>query len=198
MRGRTEIPYQCQIWDEERALLEGLTAILSEGARVVNIGAWAGCSTVAILRGGRDIGDFHLYSIDIEPRLEEMEYAQECGLGNSTRFTQICGDSHVVGQNWLDNVHLVFVDGDHSSCKADIDAWEPHIAQEGYLLIHDYEAFLPGVTKAVNAWFAEAVKRGWRKVGKVDTIVAFKWGEPHPNLADRPFSLPAKFSRGQI
>lgn len=198
MKGRTEIPFQCQVWDQERAFLEGMVAILPEGARVVNIGAWAGCSTVAMLRGGRDIGDFHLYSVDIVPRPEEMEYAEECGLAEPTRFTQVCGDSDIVGQNWKGDLHLVFVDGDHSQCLADIQAWEPHILEDGYLLIHDYEAFLPDVTEAVGAWFKEAVLRGWRKTAKVDTLIAFRRGWPHPKLPTFPDSLPMKFAKGEI
>lgn len=197
MKGRTDIPFQCQVWDQERALLEGMVAILPEGSRVVNIGAWAGCSTVPMLRGSRDIGDFHLYSIDLEPRPEEMEYALECGLADPIRFTQICGDSKIVGQNWQGGVHLVFVDGDHSQCLEDIQAWEPHIFKDGYLIIHDYEAFLPAVTEAVDDWFREAVLRGWCKTAKVDTIVAFRRGWPHPCLADFPDSLPMKFARGE-
>lgn len=180
--------------------MEGLTAILPEGARVVNIGAWAGCSTVAMLRGARDIEDFHLYSVDIEPRPEEMEYVRDCGLVDPERFTQICGDSKVVGLMWTDHLDLVFVDGDHSydGCKGDIDVWGRVVAENGYLAIHDYEAFVPEVTRAVNAWFADAVKQAWRKVGKVDTIVAFKRGWPHANLPKFPDSLPMKFAKGEI
>lgn len=202
MIGRDEIPFPCAILDHERAFLEGLTAILPEGARVVNIGALSGCSAIAILRGGRDITDFHLYSIDIEARPTEMEYARRCGLADPGRFMQICGDSKVVGKRWLVPVHLVFVDGDHSyeACRGDIEAWEPHIAEGGYLVFHDYESYFDPVTQAVNDWFGEARKRGWMKVAKVDLSVAFKRGQFAEELSCHGVAdtAAARFMRGEV
>lgn len=188
MIGRDELIATTGILQHERAFLEGLTAILPEGARVVNIGAFTGSSAVAMLRGGRDIEDFHLWSIDIEPCPREMEYAEACGLADSQRFMQILGDSKVVGKRWLTKVDLVFIDGDHTyeGCKGDIDAWEPHVAEGGYLVLHDYEGptDIGLVTQAVNDWFGEARKRGWIKVAKVDISVAFQ----RDGLRPRPFS----------
>lgn len=178
MLGAREIPVPCGIFEDERAFLDGLMTILPEGARVINIGALAGCSAVAMLRGAADIEDFHLWSIDVEARPEEMQYARACGLADPMRFSQVCGDSKIVGCRWPSKVHLVFIDGDHSyeGCKGDIEAWEPHIVESGYLVVHDYESWFDFVTEAVDEWFREAKKRGWLKVAKVDVTVAFKRG----------------------
>jgi len=178
MIGALEIPVPCGIFEDERAFLDGLMTLLPEGGRVINIGALAGCSSVAMLRGARDIADFHLWSIDVKTRSQEMRYAEQCGLADPTRFTQICGDSKIVGRTWQSKVHLVFIDGDHSyeGCKGDIEAWEPHIVESGYLVVHDYESYFVFVTQAVDEWFGEAVKRGWYKVAKVDVSIAFKRG----------------------
>jgi predicted O-methyltransferase YrrM len=201
MKGRDEIPVPCAILDHERAFLEGLTAILPEGARVVNIGALSGCSTIAMLRGGRDIADFHLYSIDVKSQPRELRYARDCGLANPGRFTQICGDSKVVGKKWLTEVHLVFIDGDHSyeGCKGDIESWEPHIAEGGYLVFHDYESYIDSVTETIDDWFREAKKRDWMKVAKVDLSVVFKRGGFAERLAMHGISdtIAAKFMRGE-
>ena len=199
----------------ERAFLEGLTAILPERARVVNIGSYSGASTIAILRGARDIQDFHLWSIDIEPCPKEMEYAKDCGLADPQRFTQILGDSKVIGKGWLAPVHLVFVDGDHSyeGCKGDIEAWESHIVKDGYLVFHDYEGPLDvgSVTQTVNEWFEKAREQGWIKVAKVDISVAFQRDGLDPGeftvsrasrlvshwLALYPDTITGKFMRGE-
>ena len=198
MKGRDEIVRDCLIMVQERAFLEGLVAILPDGARVINIGAQSGCSTIAMLRGGRDIEDFYLYSIDIRPQPEEMEYALDCGLADPQRFGQICQDSKVVGQHWSEDIHLVFIDGDHSydGCMGDIEAWEPHIVEDGYLVFHDYGYANPSVTQAVDDWFEEAVRRGWYKIGRVDISVAFKWGKPDPRLPWHPDTITGKFMRG--
>ena len=179
MKGRDEVVGSAAILQHERAFLEGLTAILPEGARVVNIGSYSGASTIAILRGARDIQDFRLSSIDIEPCPVEWQYAEVCGLADPRRFTQIVGDSKVIGKKWQAPLHLVFIDGDHTyeGCKADIEAWEPYIVENGYLMIHDYEGptNIGLVTQAVNEWFDEARKREWIKVAKVDISVVFQW-----------------------
>lgn len=215
MKGRDEIPGNTGILELERAFLEGLTAILPEGARVINIGAFSGSSSVAILRGARDIKDFHLWSIDIMPCLGEWEYAKACGLADPDRFMQILGDSKVVGKRWLTKVHLVFIDGDHSyeGCKGDIEAWEPHVAEGGYLVLHDYEgpAAIGLATAAINDWFGEARKRGWIKVAKVDISVVFQWDGLGPKsfsvarassvlsdwLGMYPDTITGKFMRGE-
>lgn len=203
MIGAAEIPVPCGIFEDERAFLEGLMTILPEGAKVINIGALAGCSSVAMLRGARDINDFHLWSIDIEARPREMLYAEQCGLADPMRFTQVCEDSKVVGQRWPSKVHLVFIDGDHSyeGCKGDIEAWEPHIVESGYLVIHDYESYFVHVTQAVDEWFGEARKRGWMKVAKVDVTIAFKRGGLGVHFSQwfamNPKTVTARFMRGE-
>ena len=194
MKGRDEIPGNTAILQHERAFLEGLTAILPERARVINIGGFSGSSSVAILRGARDIKDFHLWSIDTMPCPGEWKYAKACGLADPQRFMQILEDSKVVGKRWLGKVHLVFIDGDHSyeGCRGDIEAWEPHVAEGGYLVLHDYEGpiNIGRVTQTVNEWFDEAKERGWIKIAKVDISVAFQ----RDGLRPRPFSV-ARASR---
>lgn len=198
MKGRDEITDRCMVWPQERAFLCGLVDSLPEGARVVNIGGESGCSTVALLRGGRDIADFRLYAIDILPRPDEAQYARDCGLADPERFIQIQQDSKVIGEGWLARVHLVFIDGDYSyrGCLGDLRAWEPNVAAGGYILVHNYQWVYPtGVTRAVDEWFAEARIKGWLRIGRIDLTVIFKNGEPSPPFhAETPVG---KYMRGE-
>ena len=109
----------------------------------------------------------------------------------------------MVGTKWPEWVHLVFVDGDHSleGCNGDIQAWGRLVAEGGYLVVHDYESYIPSVIQAVDTWFGDARKRGWIKVAKVGISVAFKrgglgvlfseWFETHPK------TVSGKFMRGE-
>jgi len=198
MIGRTKVPLACGMWMQERGFLEGLTAMLPEGARIVNIGAAAGTSTVAILRGARDIRDFHVWSIDIMACPGETGYVRDCGLSNPRRYTQVVGDSGEVGMAWNIPLDLVFVDGCHNQegVGRDIKAWAPHVKAMGLLVFHDYDHVWPGVTNTVDEWFEEAVKRGWRKIGRVSITVAFLHGEPNYHLAKIPDSGFNHWSRG--
>lgn len=72
-----------------------------------------------------------------------------------TNFIQ--GNSQEVAKNWGKKIDVLFIDGDHSykGCKADIDAWYPHMAKGGVMLFHDCDDTSPGVVKAVKE-FARA------------------------------------------
>lgn len=62
------------------------------------------------------------------------------------------GDSSLMSGAWAQGtINVLFIDGDHSyeGCKADIDAWYPHMAPKGVMLFHDCDASSPGVEKAV-------------------------------------------------
>lgn len=70
----------------------------------------------------------------------------------------IRGDSVVVARMWSDKnrINVLFIDGDHSyeGCKADINAWYPHMAKDGVMLFHDHDGTSPGVVKAVAEFVA--------------------------------------------
>jgi hypothetical protein len=71
-----------------------------------------------------------------------------------TTFYQ--GDSVEVAKNYKDGkIDVLFIDGDHSypGCHRDIEAWIPHLKENGVILFHDCDESSPGVMWAV----AEAV-----------------------------------------
>lgn len=75
-----------------------------------------------------------------------------------TRFLR--GDSIELAKTWEGEIDVIFIDADHSyeGCKADIDAWYPHMTKDGVMLFHDCDASSPGVEKAV-AEFASAINK---------------------------------------
>lgn len=63
------------------------------------------------------------------------------------------GDSPSIAKYWdRGEINVLFIDGDHSyeGCKADIDAWYPHMAKKGVMLFHDADETSPGVVQAIE------------------------------------------------
>ena len=50
---------------------------------------------------------------------------------------------------------IIFIDAEHDydGCKADIQAWWPHLAKDGWMMGHDYSRMFPGVVQAVDEMF---------------------------------------------
>lgn len=146
--------------DELPALKELVTWLPNQNPLVINIGAGAGTSGLAIMEARPDS---HLITIDITDAsspfgcLEaERDVFRRAGYLHTlyTRWIQIHHDSSKVGREWVllgndpldrtnpftKNPDMVFVDGEHSyeGCKADIEAWLPLIKPGGIIAVHDY------------------------------------------------------------
>lgn len=144
----------------ELPLLKGLVQSLPEKPFVVNIGAGAGTSGLAIMESRADV---MLLTIDITDAsspfgcLEaERDVMKRAGFAHEWdhRWFQLLADSAEVPALWgkgfirghgayLDffkMIDMVFVDGDHSyeGCKADILGWMPLIREGGIMAVHDY------------------------------------------------------------
>lgn len=94
-----------------------------------------------------------VYGVDlIDPPIKEVEGAV---------FIQ--GDSATIASTWTKTVDVIFIDGNHSyeGCKADIDAWLPHMAKNGVMLFHDCDANGPGVERAVKELGEQVKKTVW-------------------------------------
>lgn len=63
-------------------------------------------------------------------------------------------DSLELAKRYERKISVLFIDGNHSydGCKADIEAWLPHMKKGGVVLFHDYDITSPGVIKAVDEW----------------------------------------------
>ncbi len=132
--------------------IKTIVNLLPPNPYVVNIGAGAGTSGLAIMEARSDV---HLTTID--KTLESHPYGCLEGeyqvLMNSGilpdaghRYSQIHGDSKEVGKHWKNGnnnqlADFVFVDGDHSyeGVRGDISIWLNNINIDGYMAVHDYK-----------------------------------------------------------
>lgn len=134
------------LFPDELPALQRHVLSLPPNPVVVNIGAGAGTSALAILESRPDVT---LHSVDVTLEdspfgclYAEKRVCEQAGVGG--RLTQHHGDSKEVGAGWLASgyplVDLVFVDGDHSyeGCAGDILEWSRNLKPNGLLLIHDY------------------------------------------------------------
>lgn len=149
------------LYPAEVPALKSLVAQLPPNPLVVNIGAGAGTSGLAIIETRPDVV---LVTIDITDAsspfgcLEaERDVMNRAGYASiwQKRWWQIRGDSKVVGKAWRDTTiyveffraafkgaapDMIFVDGDHGyeGCKGDIEVWFPLLKDGGIMAIHDY------------------------------------------------------------
>jgi predicted O-methyltransferase YrrM len=153
--------------EAEVMLLQDVAIDLPINPMVVNIGAGVGTSTAAILEVRPDA---FIWSIDpkVEPR--EAEIMEKTGLRDLHRCFRILAKSQDL-ENFPHPVDLCFVDGAHSDdpVRRDIEVWLPKVRVGGYILFHDYDHTLPGLTAIVDDAMANH-----ERVGKVRFLVAFR------------------------
>ena len=159
----------------EEAVLCALASTLRDGARVVNIGAGAGTSACAILRGLSDLDHAQLISVDLDEAMTTREReAVDTQAIDPDRLEQIIGDSAQVGREWTGSpIDLLFVDGSHSyeGVSADLAAWTPHMAPGAVLACHDYgDLRQEALTRAIDDW---RERHPWREVARALFLVAF-------------------------
>lgn len=143
--------------------------MLSPDSVIVNIGAGAGTSGLALREAARDA---KIYTVDIAEEgnpfggLENERNAFGNPEFNPRQLAlplQIHGDSKEVGKSWKEPVDLLFIDGDHSipGVVGDVRAWIPHVKIGGIVIFHDYEcAIWADVARVVNyLWDAKIVSR---------------------------------------
>lgn len=151
------------LYPAELPALKELVQWLPPNPLVINIGAGAGTSGLAILESRPDVV---LVTIDVQDEssplgclVAERDVVQAAGYGSTwqKRWFQVHGDSKQVGKNWrgmkfgpsddegtafffLEYPDMVFVDGDHSyaGCMGDITVWWSLLKPYGLFAVHDY------------------------------------------------------------
>ena len=145
-----------QVWREDHYSLP-LT-----GPEFIEIGSWAGLSTLAL--DGNGVGA-NIFCIDhwqgspagqwspeaagITPRRAFSTFCRNMGDLLYRRVFPCVGHSLTYAAIWPRKAQLVYIDADHERCGEDIDAWLPHVCEGGILAGHDYGIF-KGVTEAVD------------------------------------------------
>lgn len=163
----------------EASMVYALASLLRDRSRVVNIGGGFGASTVAILKGTKELKDFHMWSIDIVVCEDEAHNVRR--LGMESKFEQIIAPSIEVGKTWGNGmIDMLVVDGSHryEDVLGDLNAWTPHVKEGGFVCCHDYkDERQVQVTKAINEW-RKNTHRYYYKLGTMLFMVAFlKKGE---------------------
>lgn len=183
--------------------MKTIVNMLPPNPRIVNIGAGAGTSGLAIMEARDDV-----FLITIDKTLESHPYGCLAGetevltnagfLPNAYhRYEQIHGDSKEVGKYWSknnDKVDFVFVDGDHSyeGARGDISIWLNNINADGYMAVHDYkkvnnyvrkhkdEKFNLNTYKLVKPWFHvdaavdDLLAPLHKQILLIDTLIAYR------------------------
>lgn len=151
-------------------LLQRCARALPAHSVIVNIGAGAGTSAVAVLEVAPTA---FIFSIDPKPVAEEAQRIAETGM-DARRVVRILGKSQAVGAFWPFAVDGVFVDGNHTdeAVRGDIAAWKKHIKPSGFMWFHDYHHYnLPSLSPIVDAAMAD-----WERIGEARFLVAFRRG----------------------
>ena len=143
----------------ERLLLYELGLQQPPGAVLLEIGSYLGASTCFLAAAAQDIGGgARAHCVDTWQN-EGMTEAPRDTWGEfqaNTRAYASCiiahrGRSMDVANTFTEHLDLLFIDGDHSyvACKADLEAWLPHLKYGGVLIMHDY-GWAEGVKRAVD------------------------------------------------
>lgn len=138
------------IW-EEALILKTCASMLPADPVIINIGAGAGTSAVAMLE---ERPDAFIFSVDKKESPLEWLNLRKCKIP-ITRCIRILGKSWDVGQDFPFQVNMVFVDGAHGdkAVEKDISAWMSCVVRGGIMAFHDYKhKNVPGLTKIVDSF----------------------------------------------
>lgn len=116
----------------EAMALASCALLLPPNPVIIQIGAYIGASTIAMLETRPDA---FIFSIDLKPYPQERENLIAAGL-DANRVVRVLGDSSQI--SWPYPVDMLFIDGGHfyEAVKADCAAWLDRV--KGYVIFHDY------------------------------------------------------------
>lgn len=175
--------------NEVKLLKSLVMRIESDSPTLVNIGAGAGTSTLAM----REVKlDANLISIDISKGGPLGGFEGETNAFNKARMTppvQVLGKSHDLAAKWgvtwgAGEIDLIFIDDGHlePEIRGDILGWRPHMKRSGVMVFHDYGSpRWPDVKNVVDELMS-----GYPFAGIADTLIAFVMSE-RKNLGENWF-----------
>jgi len=143
---------------EERLLLYWLGRQQPRGGNFLEIGSYLGASSCFLAAAAMDIGGVKIHCVDTwqnEGMSEGLRDTWAEFKKNVEPFSSLVvthrGLSTEIAKTFNNKIDLLFVDGDHSyeACRADVEAWFPHMKQGGVLVMHDY-GWAEGVRQVVE------------------------------------------------
>ena len=179
---------------ESVALSVFVKAILPAEAKIVNVGAGVGTSSLSMALAKNGI-DITTVDISIGGPLGGLENER-----NAFKFSpylplpkQVLSDSYEAGKTWTGGLlDFVFIDGDHlaAGLERDIVAWLPHIKEGGYIGFHDYDSDKWGdVKKTIDRYMNPAL---FKKILHVDTIAIYQLIKPGSDIPVDILERPAE------
>jgi len=143
---------------------------------IVEVGSFRGRSTLCMAAGVRGRRESRLFAVDphVYRTAEELQENLR-HFGVEALVDAIVSPSVETAREWRLPVRLLFVDGNHEreSVEADVDAWLPHLAPGGFLLLHDSTSIcgFPGPKEV-----ARARLRPGSIFDVVDRVGSITWG----------------------
>jgi predicted O-methyltransferase YrrM len=159
--------------DETRLLMK-LAAEVPADLAIVEIGSWRGRTSAALAIGAREGNGAKVFAVDpfvdytgrgvnttfFYPADNVNHFwanLERAGVKDQVTLIQKTGiDGAKVWKKKKKEIGLLFIDGNHEYefVKADFEAWEPFVAVDGMICMHDLDE--PGVQRV----YAEAVATG--------------------------------------
>lgn len=124
---------------DELAFLRLVATGLPDNSVLVMLGAGPGVMALSALEGNRTL---NVFVVDKDTCRYLLLHAEQCGLPTNKLNTREC-DSADAGHEWdAGTIDLLIIDADHSygGVSSDIRAWLPHLAVNGIVFFHDYDA----------------------------------------------------------
>lgn len=164
------IRHGCEVTDDEGLVLEKYAMAVPHEKAIVEVGAYKGRSMCWLAGGSEGGNKAPIYSVDLwedgpgyaphgrrgivrrpyaEPTTRETyeKVREEFGHG---LVTPVRGDSPTIGKAFKQPVGFLFIDGDHTEAgvSADVAAWLPKVAPDGFVAFHDMNS--PGVLATIR------------------------------------------------
>lgn len=181
--------------DEEIALLLD-AADQAPAGHVVEIGRFAGGSTMLLASAARSRGLAPVWSVDRAPLAIASYVARLNRLDTCIRW--IDADSAGAASAWgamqqAPGIGLLLIDGDHTYdgvCR-DLDAWLPFVIPGGRVLLHDAGMPDMGVSRAAHHHLqSRSDYQTWRRAGSLLAFTRDPDGCPYASAAYRSIGSP--------
>lgn len=151
---------------------------------VIELGSYAGRSTVVFALGHRQVHAVDAWSLNVTDlsayrggqiaanSIFEQFKVNLAQAGVSDQVVLHRGLTHELGKTWNRSCAILFIDAGHTyeDANGDLRIWTPFLQPGGLLLMHDVvlDGF-PGVKRAAS----ELLRRGWHIFASADSLVAF-------------------------
>jgi hypothetical protein len=166
---------------EARALVD-LTKEIPSDSLIVEIGTYRGRSTIALAFGSLIHDKNRVYAIDphlpfkgllggiFGPGDLSALYKNIVFADLGEKISVVCLPSVKVARSWSNkNIGLLWIDGDHryNSVRADFEAWENFIIDNGIIVFHD--SHIEDIRKLIEELIASD------KINHLGTIDSLSW-----------------------